>query len=44
MTTTMALEYDKGEFVLSIALGMVLLLVSFTVNIFFNYFQGRTRV
>jgi len=44
MTTTMALEYDKGEFVLSVALGIVLLLVSFTVNIFFNYLQGRTRV
>jgi tungstate transport system permease protein len=44
MTTTMALEYDKGEFVLSIALGIVLLLVSFAVNIFFNYLQGRTRV
>jgi tungstate transport system permease protein len=44
MTTAMALEYDKGEFVLSIALGIVLLLVSFAVNIFFNYLQGRTRV
>ncbi|UCF57263.1 MAG: ABC transporter permease [Deltaproteobacteria bacterium] len=44
MTTAMALEYDKGEFVLSIALGIVLLLVSFAVNIFFNYFQGKARV
>ena len=44
MTTAMALEYDKGEFVLSVALGIVLLLVSFAVNIFFNYFQGRARV
>jgi tungstate transport system permease protein len=42
MTTAMALEYDKGEFVLSIALGIILLLVSFSVNIVFNYFQGRT--
>jgi len=42
MTTAMALEYDKGEFVLSIALGLILLLVSFSVNIVFNYFQGRT--
>jgi tungstate transport system permease protein len=41
MTTAMALEYDKGEFVLSIALGIVLLAVSFGVNIFFNYFQGK---
>jgi tungstate transport system permease protein len=44
MTTAMALEYDKGEFVLSIALGIVLLLISFVINILFNYFQGKTRV
>lgn len=44
MTTAMALEYDKGEFVLSVALGVVLLTVSFGMNIFFNYFQGKTRV
>jgi tungstate transport system permease protein len=44
MTTAMALEYDKGEFVLSVALGIVLLVVSFMVNIFFNHFQGRARV
>jgi len=43
MTTAMALEYDKGEFVLSVALGLVLLSVSFIVNIFCNYFQGRGR-
>lgn len=43
MTTAMALEYDKGEFVLSVALGLVLLFVSFAVNIFCNYFQGRGR-
>ena len=44
MTTAMALEYDKGEFVLGVALGIVLLLISFAMNIFFNYLQGRTRV
>lgn len=44
MTTAMALEYDKGEFVLSVALGIVLLAVSFTVNIVFNYFQGKVKV
>jgi tungstate transport system permease protein len=44
MTTAMAMEYDKGEFVLSVALGIALLTLSFLVNIFFNYFQGRTRV
>lgn len=43
MTTAMALEYDKGEFVLSVALGVVLLSVSFAVNIFCNYFQGKGR-
>ena len=43
MTTAMALEYDKREFVLGVALGIVLLLISFVVNIFFNYLQGRTR-
>ncbi len=44
MTTAMALEYDKGEFVLGVALGIVLLTVSFGLNIFFNYMQGRARV
>jgi tungstate transport system permease protein len=43
MTTAMALEYDKGEFVLSVALGLVLLAVSFGVNLFFNHLQGRAR-
>jgi tungstate transport system permease protein len=44
MTTAMALEYDKGEFVLGVALGIVLLTVSFGLNIFFHYIQGRSRV
>jgi tungstate transport system permease protein len=43
MTTAMALEYDKGEFALSVALGVMLLSISFAVNIFCNYFQGRGR-
>lgn len=43
MTTAMALEYDKGEFSLSIALGMILLAVSFSVNILFHLVQGRSR-
>ena len=43
MTTAMALEYDKGEFVLGVALGIVLLLISFTMNSFFNSLQGRSR-
>jgi tungstate transport system permease protein len=43
MTTAMALEYDKGEFVLGVALGIVLLAVSFAVNLCFNYVQGKAR-
>ena len=41
ITTAMALEYDKGEFVLAIALGMVLLILSFSINLLFHFFQGR---
>jgi len=44
MTTAMALEYDKGEFVLGVALGIVLLTVSFGVNLCFNFVQGKARV
>lgn len=44
MTTAMALEYDKGEFVLGVALGIVLLAVSFGVNLCFNFVQGKARV
>jgi tungstate transport system permease protein len=43
MTTAMALEYDKGEFVLGVALGLLLLLISLAMNILLNYVQGRTR-
>jgi len=43
MTTAMALEYDKGEFVLGVALGIVLLLISLSINIIFQYIQGRGR-
>ena len=43
MTTAMALEYDKGEFVLGVALGIVLLAVSFGVNLCFNFMQGKAR-
>ncbi len=41
MTTAMALEYDKGEFILAVALGAVLLLVSFALNGALAFFQGR---
>ncbi|NVM57950.1 MAG: ABC transporter permease [Desulfobacterales bacterium] len=43
MTTAMALEYDKGEFILAVALGLILLSISFALNIFFNYLQGRVK-
>jgi tungstate transport system permease protein len=42
MTTAMALEYDKGEFVLAVALGFILMGISLVMNILLNYFQGRT--
>lgn len=42
MTTAMALEYDKGEFVLAIALGIILLTLSFGMNLLFHFFQGRS--
>ncbi|HYA03695.1 MAG TPA: ABC transporter permease [Syntrophobacteria bacterium] len=44
MTTAMALEYDKGEFVLAVALGIVLLALSFAVNLIFHRVQGRARI
>jgi tungstate transport system permease protein len=43
MTTAMAMEYDKGEFTLAIALGIALMTISFGVNILFHAFQGRVR-
>ena len=44
MTTAMALEYDKGAFILAISLGIVLLGISFGMNLLFHFFQGRSRV
>ncbi|MFH1090509.1 MAG: ABC transporter permease, partial [Pseudomonadota bacterium] len=44
MTTAMALEYDKGEFVLAVALGLVLLIISFVVNVLLGRAQGQVRV
>jgi tungstate transport system permease protein len=43
MTTAMALEYDKGAFSLAVALGIVLLGISFGVNILLGFFQGQVR-
>ena len=43
MTTAMALEYDKGEFVLAVALGIVLMALAFAINLLFHLFQGRVE-
>ena len=46
MTTTIALETDKGNFELAIALGIILLTISFSVTVGLRFFQrlgtGRT--
>jgi tungstate transport system permease protein len=41
MTTAMALEHNKGEFVLAVALGVVLLTVSLVLNAALQLAQGR---
>ena len=41
ITTAIALETNKGEFGFAIALGIILMIVSFAVNILFRYFQQR---
>jgi len=43
ITTAMALEYDKGQFTLSLALGMILLGFSFGINLLFHGLQGKVR-
>ena len=44
MTTAMALEYDKGEFVLAVALGLTLMTIAFAINMLFHFFQGKTGI
>jgi len=41
MTTAIALETSKGEFGFALALGLILLLVAFGVNILLHYFQNK---
>jgi len=41
MTTAIALETAKGEFAFAMALGFILLMVAFLINIFFHWLQGR---
>jgi len=43
ITTAMALEYDKGQFTLAVALGIILIAISFSMNLMFHFFQGRLR-
>lgn len=42
VTTAIAMETSKGEYGMAIALGIILLIVSFVVNIFFRKLQART--
>lgn len=44
MTTAIALETSKGEFGFGLALGFFLLLVVFTMNIMFHYFQMKGHI
>ncbi len=41
MTTAIALETTKGEFGFAIALGIILLLIAFSINILLHYFQSK---
>jgi len=43
MTTAIALETMKGDFELAVALGIVLLIVAFLVNIILQAMQGAGR-
>ncbi len=42
--TAIALETSKGDFAQGIALGMVLLLMAFTLNLLLHYFQGKGHI
>jgi tungstate transport system permease protein len=39
MTTAIALETSKGEFAFGLALGMILMAVSFSINILLTFMQ-----
>ncbi len=42
--TAIALETSKGNFSQGIALGLVLVLLAFILNIMLQYFQGRGKL
>jgi tungstate transport system permease protein len=44
MTTTIALETDKGNFELALALGIILLMISFTINALLHFVQRKGSV
>lgn len=44
MTTTIALEADKGNFELAVALGIILLTISLVINVFLHLVQKRGTV
>ena len=41
MTTAIALETSKGEFGFGIALGIILLIIAFSINTLLHYFQSK---
>jgi tungstate transport system permease protein len=43
MTTTIALDTSRGDFELAIALGLVLILISFLMNGALHVLQGRVN-
>lgn len=44
MTTTIALETDKGNFELALALGIILLMISFTINALLHAVQRKGSI
>jgi tungstate transport system permease protein len=44
MTTTIALETDKGNFELALALGIILLIISLLINIWLHFMQQKGMV
>ena len=43
MTTTLALQTDKGEFALALALGMILLAIAFCINSLMHFLKSRAE-
>jgi tungstate transport system permease protein len=44
MTTTIALETDKGNFELALALGIILLIISLLINIVLHLIQRKGMI